>query len=101
MLRTILRVAAGCLTLAALSLLVPSDACGQILDDGSVVACRPIDYGNPDLFYNYYVDSTCSQVGAQLYVSPLPVPPVVGHTYITYQPFYPHEFMFHHYHSYY
>jgi hypothetical protein len=39
-----------------------------------------------------------------LYVSPRPVPPWVGHTYITYQPLMPHEFMYSHhrtYHRYY
>lgn len=61
-------------------------------------------YGQPDLFYNYYAWPQCSGVGAELYVSPRPVPPHVGHTYITYQPFYPHEFMYGHhrtYHRYY
>jgi hypothetical protein len=61
-------------------------------------------YGQPDLFYNYYAWPQCSGVGAELYVSPRPVPPHVGHTFITYQPFYPHEFMYGHhrtYHRYY
>ncbi len=48
----------------------------------------------PDLFYNYYVPpSRNGGVGAQLYVSPRPTPPYVGHTYMTYQPLMPHEFM--------
>jgi hypothetical protein len=54
----------------------------------------------PDLFYNYYVGPvSChgqTAVGAQLYVSPLPVPPLVGHTYITYQPLLPQEFLYQH-----
>ena len=61
-------------------------------------------YGQPDLFYNYYAWPSCTGQGAELYVSPLPVPPHVGHTYITYQPLMPHEFMYHHkrtYHRYY
>jgi hypothetical protein len=51
----------------------------------------------PDLFYNFYV-APCSPgaPGAQLYLSPLPTPPYVGHTYITYQPLLPHEFLYEH-----
>jgi hypothetical protein len=39
-----------------------------------------------------------------MYVAPRPVPANVGHTYITYQPLMPHEFMYKHhrtYHQYY
>jgi hypothetical protein len=66
--------------------------------------CQYRWYGRPDLFYNYYVPPTCGGVGAQLYLSPRPVPPHVGNTYITYQPLMPHEFLYHHhrtYHRYY
>ncbi len=61
-------------------------------------------YGQPDLFGNYYTWNNCGAVPAALYVAPRPVPPHVGHTYITYQPLYPHEFMYTHhrtYHRYY
>jgi hypothetical protein len=50
------------------------------------------------------VHGPCGGYPAQLYVSPRPVPPHVGHTYITYQPLMPHEFMYKHhrtYHQYY
>ena len=51
----------------------------------------------PDLFYNYYVPpGGCGGAAAQLYVSPRPAPPIVGHTYITYQPLLPHEFLYPH-----
>ncbi|WP_254512626.1 hypothetical protein [Anatilimnocola floriformis] len=66
--------------------------------------CQYRFYGQPDLFYNYYVPPTCGGVGAELYLSPRPVPAHVGHTYITYQPLMPHEFMYKHdrtYHRYY
>ncbi|RMF43925.1 MAG: hypothetical protein D6753_03870 [Planctomycetota bacterium] len=59
---------------------------------------------NPPAFGNYYTDGSGNQTVAPLYVSPLPVPQWVGHTYITYQPFYPHEFTHRHghrYHNYY
>lgn len=50
-----------------------------------------------DLSYNYYVPPTGpGTVGAQLYVCPRPTPPMVGHTYITYQPLMPHEFLYKH-----
>lgn len=66
--------------------------------------CQYRFYGQPDLFYNYYVPGNCGGVGAEMYLSPRPVPPLVGHTAITYQPFYPHEYMYEHgrtYHRYY
>ena len=51
----------------------------------------------PDLFYNYYVPpGPMGGVGAQLYVCPVPTPPTVGHTYVTYQPLMPHEFLYQH-----
>jgi hypothetical protein len=50
-----------------------------------------------DLFYNFYVPPVGYQsVGAELYPCPRPVPPLVGYTYITYQPLMPHEFLYHH-----
>ncbi len=66
--------------------------------------CRPQTNGQPDLFYNFYVPGYCGGVPAQLYVAPRPVPPHVGHTYFTYQPFMPHELLYKHkrsYHRYY
>lgn len=47
-----------------------------------------------DLFYNYYVPP--GLVGAEMYPCPRPTPPLVGHTYVTYQPLMPHEFLFPH-----
>ena len=65
--------------------------------------CGPAS--RPDLFYNYYVPPVpCScygAEGAELYVSPRPTPPLVGHTYITYQPLMPHEFLYKHHRCYY
>jgi hypothetical protein len=61
---------------------------------------------HPDIFNNYYVGPSPYGGGipAQLYVSPRPSPPFVGHTWITYPPLNPHEFLYHHcrkYHKYY
>lgn len=61
-------------------------------------------YGQPDLFYNYYTQGDANATNAQMYLSPVPVPPNVGHTFYTYQPFYPHEMLYHHkdtFHNYY
>ena len=66
--------------------------------------CRNAETGRPDLFRNYYVDPNCGGVGAQMYLAPHPVPPLVGRTYFTYQPLMPHEFLYQHkrsYHRYY
>ena len=64
------------------------------------VVCRDYVYGNPDLFYNFYVPPTCGGVGVGIYPAPLPVPAHVGHTYFTYQPLMPHEFLYKHHRSY-
>ena len=54
--------------------------------------------GSQDLFYNYYVGGGTPWPGvpAQLYLCPRPTPALVGHTYITYQPLLPHEFLYRH-----
>ena len=58
-----------------------------------------------DLFYNYYVPPRACNgygaMGAEMYISPRPTPPLVGHTYITYQPLMPHEFLYRHHRCYY
>ena len=61
-------------------------------------------FGQPDLFYNYYTQGNANLANAQMYLSPLPVPPNVGHTFNTYQPFSPHHYLYWHkdrYHNYY
>ena len=63
---------------------------------------RPVRHSTPgDLFYNYYVPPVGpGSVGAELYPCPRPTPPLVGHTYITYQPLMPHEFLYKHHRHY-
>ncbi len=66
--------------------------------------CIGREYGYPDLFYNNYTQGNCNATNAQMYVAPLPVPPTVGHTFYTYQPFMPEEMLYWHtnrYHKYY
>ena len=56
------------------------------------------------LFANQYTQGYANQNNAVMYISPVPVPEHVGHTYYTYQPLYPHEMLHLHserYHSYY
>lgn len=57
-----------------------------------------VTYGrNPGLFRNYYVGpGPYGYAAAQLYLSPIPTPPLVGHTYITYPPFMPHHYLWTH-----
>lgn len=54
-----------------------------------------------DLFYNYYEGPDPSGTATAMYISPLPVPVHVGHTYTTYQPLMPHEYMYRHTRSHY
>jgi hypothetical protein len=67
---------------------------------GTVATARAdgVRHSTPgDLFYNYYVPPFGEEsVGAGMYPCPRPTPPLVGHTYITYQPLMPHEFMYKH-----
>lgn len=75
---------------------------GGIVGEGSGGVGR--SYGQPDLFYNYYTQGNQNAANAQMYVSPLPVPQRMGHTYNTYQPFYPEEYLYWHknrFHKYY
>lgn len=80
------------------------DLGGAIVADGVVGVGIPRNYGYPDLFYNNYTQGSSNRTNAQMYVSPVPVPPHVGHTYVTYQPFMPEEMLYWHtnrYHNYY
>lgn len=81
--------------------------CLPLMGDGAAQADygwkgkRRVSYQKPnDLFYNYYVGPEPSGTAAEMYVSPLPVPATVGHTYNTYQPFYPHEMLYDHHRTY-
>lgn len=61
-------------------------------------------YGHPHLFYNYYTQGYSNAVNAQMYISPQPVPPNVGHTFIPYQPLHPEHYLYQHkdrYHNHY
>ena len=50
---------------------------------------------------NYYAMPAGSEgLTAALYPSPRPTPPLIGQTYITYEPLAPHEFLYGHYRCY-
>ena len=78
--------------LAAVGMLATTGVAAQI--NGGVEA------PTPDVFYNFYTPpvpaGSAPGFGSQLYVSPRPVPPRVGHTWNTYPPFMPHEFLYKH-----
>jgi hypothetical protein len=67
-------------------------AVAALLADGRAAAGELVA-GSPGVFYNYY-----AQPGAMatLYPSPLPTPPLVGRTAITYQPLLAQEFLYDH-----
>ncbi len=76
--------------------------CGGSTGAGGMAIGR--SYGQPDLFYNHYTQGNQNTSNAKMYVSPLPVPANVGHTFNTYQPFYPEEYLYWHknkFHKYY
>jgi len=81
---------------ALVAALVATWLCGGFGD-------KQAEAAHPDIFYNYYNGPTVFGQGtpAQLYVSPRPTPPMVGHTWITYPPLNPHEFLYHHKRHYY
>ncbi len=61
------------------------------------IPAQAVDFHTPLPNPNYYVAPTGgTPVGAELYVCPRPTPAHVGHTYITYEPFAPHEFLYPH-----
>ena len=73
------------------------------LDPGEVHQAQAAGgrHKSSQLFYNFYVPPGApGSVGAQLYLCPRPTPPLVGHTYITYEPLMPHEFLWRHYREY-
>ncbi len=81
---------------------------GEVIDGGVVTdgaySAGGRRYGQPNLFQNQYTQGQANGVNAQMYLSPVPVPPHVGHTYYTYQPFMPHEMLYRHtdrFHNYY
>jgi hypothetical protein len=81
--------------------------CFQPLSPCQGKACygyRPYtEASQPDVFFNLYQPNNFGAAAAA-YPAPYPTPNWVGHTYYTYQPLMPHEFLYHHhrtYHQYY
>jgi hypothetical protein len=96
MLRFLLRstfVATAVLMSGSLDMASPRQGLAQ---EGHSPHYHTRQYGQPDLFYNFYVPPAGGGVGSQMYPAPLPTPPLVGHTYYTYQPLMPHEMLYRH-----
>ncbi len=73
-------------------------------DLGAETYGQYIGKGTQPLFDNYFTQGNANQATAGMYISPIGVPGWVGHTYYTYQPLYPHHYLYQHhdrYHSYY
>jgi hypothetical protein len=64
-------------------------------------SCQPFGYAQNSLFSNYYQAGACGGVPAKMYISPIPVPQLVGHTYITNEALMPHEQLYPHHRHYY
>ena len=71
--------------------------CGKHGCSKGCQTCRPYESYQPNLFGNYYAPQTpCGGQPVQMYLSPVPTPASVGHTYYTYQALMPHESMYPH-----
>ncbi|MGY8767573.1 MAG: hypothetical protein ACKVH8_03935 [Pirellulales bacterium] len=57
--------------------------------------------GYPAMMQNYYVQDYQQGINPEMYIAPVATPPHVGHTYITYPPLSPHEFLYRHQRTYY
>lgn len=71
---------------------------------GGDVSCLNPRAVPTDLFYNYYIGGNCGSTPAAMYPAPYPSPLITGHTWYTYQPLLPHEYLYTHkrsYHTYY
>jgi hypothetical protein len=96
-----LTVCIAVLSATAIWLSFPTSASAEIRTGWN--GKRPISYQQQkDLFYNYYAQpGPFNGAAAEMYVCPRPVPPFVGHTWVTYQPYMPHEFTYKHKRAYY
>jgi hypothetical protein len=93
-----------CLVISALAVLAAATAQTALAElQPGWNGKRHISYQQQkDLFYNYYAQpGPYNGAAAQMYVSPRPVPAFVGHTWVTYQPYMPHEMTYKHSRSYY
>jgi hypothetical protein len=82
----------------------PDGNCGGAVDSFSVMGGNGYYSNVQPLFNNYFTQGHANSANAAMYMSPIGVPGNVGHTYNTYQPFYPHQYLYAHrdrYHSYY
>ena len=90
-------------SLVALTVVLGSASLAVAFEQPGWDGKRQISYQQQkDLFYNYYAQpGPYNGAAAGMYVCPRPVPANVGHTWVTYQPWMPHEMMYRHERSYY
>jgi hypothetical protein len=86
------------------SLVTAEDSAVQLtISSNDVQPAAPLVRWTPSrtrLFQNYYAPAQRG-VSAPLYTAPVQVPPLVGHTYATYEPLMPHEMLYRHNRTYY
>jgi hypothetical protein len=84
---------------AAIAVLLAAAAWSVMAADARAQSYGVPGWASPDP--NYYATPTGAEgLTAALYPSPRPTPPLVGQTYITYQPLAPQEFLFVHHQNY-
>jgi hypothetical protein len=94
-----------CRAITAATTLAVAMAVAGHLDLGSERQARAVDLGarqglSGNSFYNYYAPPGYAGTSAELYLCPRPTPPLVGHTWITYPPLLPHEYLYEHHRTY-
>jgi hypothetical protein len=86
---------------AALGTAILLAVCGLIFGAAGQTQAFEQCHIPPPLFHDGYVPSMgYGDVGARLYPCPRPTPPLVGHTYVTYQALMPQEFLYWHHRCY-
>lgn len=86
--RIAIMLVGACVLLGALT-------CGTVLAHDAALG-QAHNHRAGDLFPSYWAPAAPGVISAPLYVAPVPTPPYVGHTWVTYQPLYPHEFLYPH-----
>lgn len=101
------RYSTGLLSLIAVAcfaLTANAQCPGGCPDGGNGSSCCPwnrpyTEESQPDVFYNFYQPGNGGSPAVS-FPAPYPTPAYVGHSYYTYQPFMPNEWMYHHHRTY-
>jgi hypothetical protein len=90
---------AHALSRAAIAAILAAATCFVMAGDASAQGYGVPGWVSPEPNY-YAMPPGAAGLTAALYPSPRPTPPLVGQTYITYEPLAPHEFLYIHHRSY-